>query len=151
MPLQVGILEESFDLVAPRGEELVDRFYNHVFTTAPEIKPLFAHADWTRQVQMALGVFVLLRKSLRNLESIVPALRSLGARHANYGARPEHYAIFGEALLSTMAEIAGSAWRPEYTEAWAAAYQVLQDTLLCGATEVVPSRENQSDLASVAA
>jgi hemoglobin-like flavoprotein len=151
MSLQINLLEESFDLVAPRGEELVDRFYNRAFAIAPEIKSLFANAEWTRQVQMALGVFVLLRKSLRNLDSIVPALRTLGARHESYGARPEHYTIFGEALLSTMAEIGGSAWTDEYTQAWADAYQLVQDTMLSGAAEVGPSLENQSAFAPAAA
>ena len=40
---------------------------------------------------MLLGALVLLRKSLRNLDPIVPKLRELGARHVAYGAVPEHY------------------------------------------------------------
>src|SRR5215468_10135289 len=118
MPLQVTVLEESFDLVAPRGEELVDRFYDRLFLAAPELRPLFAATDMVRQRQMLLGALVLLRKSLRNLAGIVPALQALGARHATYGVLPEHYPMVGAALLETMAEIGGSAWRPEYTEAW---------------------------------
>jgi hemoglobin-like flavoprotein len=127
------VLEDSFDLVAPRGEELVERFYDRVFATAPELKSLFASTNMPRQRQMLLGALVLLRKSLRNLEGVVPTLRTLGARHATYGVLPEHYPIIGTALLSTMAEIAGNAWLADYTEAWTAAFQVVQDTMLSGA------------------
>ena len=37
---------------------------------------------------------MLLRKSLRDLDAIVPTLRELGARHVAYGARPEHYPVY---------------------------------------------------------
>jgi hemoglobin-like flavoprotein len=136
MSLQIAVLEESFDLVAPRAEELIERFYEHLFAIAPEVRPLFAGTDMPRQRQMLLGALVLLRKSLRNLGAIVPALQALGARHATYGVRPEHYPIVGAALLASLAEIGGSAWVDEYTRAWADAYQVVQDTMLSGAAPV---------------
>jgi hemoglobin-like flavoprotein len=53
---------------------------------------------------MLLGTLVLLRKSLRSLESVVPSLRDLGARHVAYGARAEHYPVVGEVLIASMAE-----------------------------------------------
>jgi hypothetical protein len=39
-----------------------------------------------RQKTMLLGTLVLLRKSLRNLDAILPKLHELGARHVAYGA-----------------------------------------------------------------
>jgi methyl-accepting chemotaxis protein len=95
MLLDLRSLETSFDLVAPRGDELVDDFYARLFTVAPAVKPLFAGTDLKRQKTMLLGTLVLLRKSLRDLESIVPKLYDLGARHVAYGARPEHYPVVG--------------------------------------------------------
>src|SRR5436190_10322017 len=81
MNLDLGALETSFDLVAPRGDELMDEFYRRLFETAPAVKPLFAATDLRRQKAMLLGTLVLLRKSLRDLDTIVPKLRELGARH----------------------------------------------------------------------
>lgn len=132
MSLPISLLEESFDLVAPRGEELVDRFYDRLWSSAPDLKLLFAHTDMVRQRQMLLGALVLLRKSLRNLDAVVPALQSLGARHATYGVVPEHYPLVGSALIGTMAEIGEGEWVPEYTQAWTDAYQVVQQTMLSG-------------------
>jgi hemoglobin-like flavoprotein len=45
MALDLDALETSFDLVAPRGDELVDTFYTRLFDAAPAVKPLFAGTD----------------------------------------------------------------------------------------------------------
>jgi nitric oxide dioxygenase len=135
MALDIDALETSFDLVAPRADELMDTFYAKLFATAPSVQPLFAQVDLRRQKTMLLGTLVLLRKSLRNLDAIVPKLRALGARHVDYGAAPEHYPVVGEVLIASMAEIAADAWRPAYTVAWAAAFQIVADTMLDGAAE----------------
>jgi hemoglobin-like flavoprotein len=111
----------------------VDIFYARLFAAAPAVEPLFAGTDLRRQKSMLLGALVLLRKSLRSLDTIVPALRDLGARHVAYGARAEHYPVVGEVLIASMAEVAGDAWRPEYEHAWAAAFEVVAGAMLEGA------------------
>ena len=113
----------------------MDTFYARLFETAPAVKPLFAGGDMRKQKAMLLGALVLLRKSLRDLDRVVPTLRALGARHVNYGAEETHYAVVGEVLLASMAEVAGGAWRPEYEAAWAEAYGVVAATMLDGAAE----------------
>ena len=52
-----------------------------------------------------------------------------------YGATPEVYPIVGEVLIATMAQVAGSAWRDEYSDAWAEAYGVVQAAMLDGAAQ----------------
>lgn len=138
MSLDVQALETSFDLVAPRGDELMDAFYARLFAAAPAVKPLFATIDLRRQKAMLLAALVLVRKSLRDLDSIVPKLRQLGARHVAYGARPEHYPVVGQALIAAMAEIAGPAWTSEYEFAWRKAYGVLAGAMIQGAQEAAP-------------
>ena len=135
MNLDLEALETSFDLVAPRGDELMDVFYARLFAAAPEVAPLFAATDLARQKAMLLGTLVLLRKSLRDLEAIVPKLRDLGARHVAYGAEPEHYAVVGAALIASMAAIAGEHWQPAYERAWAAAFDVVAGAMLEGAEQ----------------
>jgi methyl-accepting chemotaxis protein len=133
MSLDVGALERSFDLIAPRGQELVDRFYARLFETAPSTKQLFERVDMDTQKSSLLAILITLRESLRDLSLIAPDLEELGARHIDYGARPEHYPVVGSVLLETMAEMGGSAWKPEYTSAWAEAYRLIQDVMLRGA------------------
>ncbi len=133
MNLNLEALETSFDLVAPRGDELMDVFYAQLFAAAPAVKPLFAATDLKRQKTMLLGTLVLLRKSLRDLEAIVPKLRDLGARHVAYGAEPEHYPVVGEVLIASMAEIAGPAWTAEYERAWSEAFGIVAGAMIEGA------------------
>jgi hemoglobin-like flavoprotein len=133
VPMNVDLLESSFDLVAPRGEQLVAVFYERLFERAPQVQPLFAHTDMARQRSMLLAALVLLRKSLRNLDAIAPKLRELGARHVAYGATAEAYPIVGEVLLASMAEIAGDAWSAEIEAEWGAAYGLVAGLMLEGA------------------
>jgi hemoglobin-like flavoprotein len=134
MDLDLHALETSFDLVAPRGEELIDEFYARLFEIAPAVMPLFTGTDMKRQKAMLLGALVLLRKSLRDLDAIVPTLRKLGARHVAYGAQPDHYPAVGEALIGAMAATAGSAWLPNHETAWRQAFAIVAATMLDGAT-----------------
>lgn len=135
MSLDLDALETSFDLIAPRGDELMDEFYARLFAAAPAVKPLFAGVDLKRQKGMLLSALVLLRKSLRNLDAIVPTLYGLGARHVAYGARPEHYPVVGQVLIASMAAVAGDAWTAEYERAWSDAYDVVAGAMLAGAAE----------------
>jgi hemoglobin-like flavoprotein len=136
MPLNLTALETSFDLIAPRGDELVDTFYARLFAAAPAVRPLFARTDLRRQKTMLLGALVLLRKSLRDLDAIVPTLRDMGARHVAYGAEAAHYPVVGQVLIASMAEIAGDAWRAEYEHAWAEAFDIVAGAMLDGAASV---------------
>jgi hemoglobin-like flavoprotein len=132
--LDIDALETSFDLIAVRGDELIDDFYARLFAAAPAVRPLFS-SNMTRQKAMLLSALVLVRKLLRDLDSLVPTLRDLGARHVGYGARPEHYAVVGETLIGSMAAIAGQAWKPEYERAWSAALGLISAVMLEGAQD----------------
>lgn len=133
--MNLHALETSFDLIAPRGDELMDVFYDKLFAAAPAVKPLFATTDIQRQKAMLLGTLVLLRKSLRNLDAILPKLRDLGARHVGYGAQPEHYPLVGRVLIESMAATAGTRWTPEYEQAWADAFEIVAGAMIDGARD----------------
>lgn len=133
--LPIQILEESFDLLAPRGEELVEIFYRGLFEAAPAVRPLFAGADPRNQRTKLLATLVLLRKSLRDLNAIAPKLRTLGALHVAYGARPEHYPVVADVMLESMAELAGEAWTLPVAAAWRQALNYVAGVMLDGATE----------------
>jgi len=134
MSLDLEALETSFDLVAPRGDELMDEFYGRLFAAAPSVRALFPE-DMRAQKTMLLGALVMLRKSLRNLDATVPKLHELGARHVAYGARPEHYPVVGEALIASMAAVAGDAWEPRFGTSWSKAFEMVAGAMLAGAAE----------------
>ena len=133
--MDIVALETSFDLVAPKGDELVEIFYSNLFAVAPSVQPLFAGADMARQRAMLLSALVLLRKSLRDLDAVVPTLKRLGGRHVAYGARPEHYPVVGNVLIGAMAHVAGPGWEPRFAKAWTEAFGVVAGAMLEGARE----------------
>jgi methyl-accepting chemotaxis protein len=135
MNLDLDTIETTFDLVAPRGDELVEVFYARLFAAAPAAAPLFAGADIPRQRAMLLSALALMRRSLRDVDALAAKLHELGERHVAYGAAPEHYIVVGEVLIASLAEIAGEAWRPEHELAWAAAFAVIAEAMLSSARD----------------
>jgi hemoglobin-like flavoprotein len=114
----------------------MDVFYARLFAAAPAVKPLFARTHLGKQKTMLLDTLVLLRKSLRDLDAVVPKLRELGARHS--GLRRGGRALPGRrrGLIASMAEIAAEAWRPEYERAWGEAFAIVAAAMIEGAESV---------------
>jgi len=136
MDLDIDALETSFDHVAVRGDELMDAFFQRLFAELPSVQPLFYGTDLMRVKALLLAALVQLRTSLRDLDSVAPALRGVGVRNARYGARPEHYPVVGEVLIASMASIAGDEWRVEHEKAWTAAWALVSATMVDGADTV---------------
>ena len=59
--------------------------------------------------------------------------QALGSRHRGYGVRAGHYVLMGNALLEALAAARGAEWTPEAAEAWAAAYDLVAETMQQGA------------------
>ena len=134
MSPELAAVATTFDLVAPRGDELMDEFYARLFELAPSARPLVPD-DLQGQKAKLLATLVLVRRSLDALDSLAARLRLLGARHVAYGAMPEHYAVVGDALVDALAAIVGEEWTAEHERAWRAAVGVIAGFMLEGAAE----------------
>ena len=133
MPLNVELLEQSFELVKPKADEFVASFYYNLLTDYPDAMPLFAHTCMPLQLQMLKGALVMVVENLRKPDVLTSALGGLGARHVKYGALPEHYPLVGSSLLKTLGQYAGDAWTPELKQAWTDAYGAITELMLEGA------------------
>ena len=133
MPLKIELLEQSFAAVAPKGNELVNTFYRHLFADFPQVKPLFENVDMADQKQKLLASLKLVVGNLRRPGTLLPALEELGARHVDYGAQEEHYPAVGQTLLKSLSQVAGDAWTEELQEAWAEAYGKISAVMIAGA------------------
>ena len=120
-PLQVELLETSFALLAPRADELAERFYARLFEVAPVARAMFPD-EMAGQKRALIGALGMIVGSLRAPERLGAYLDGLGRRHVDYGAVAAHYDVVGAVLLETMAELAGPAWNAELNHAWATAY-----------------------------
>ena len=146
--LNVDLLETTFATLAPQGEALVKRFYEELFERFPEVKPMFANTSVAEQEKKLLGALVLVINSLRKPEALVPALTSLGSKHHEYGAKPEHYTAVAETLLDVMAEFAGDLWTEEVQDAWTEALNTVATTMLAAEQTVKTNIEDKTMAAS---
>ena len=133
MSLKIDLLEESFQAVAPKGDELVETFYRNLFADYPQVKPLFENAEMADQKKKLLASLKLVVDNLRRPDVLGPALEQLGAKHVDFGAQEEHYPAVGATLLKSLAETAGDLWNDEFNQAWAEAYEEISKMMLAGA------------------
>lgn len=128
-PQQIALVKHSFGLVEPIADTAARLFYSRLFEIAPQVKPLFAHADMERQRHSLMATLAVVVKNLDKPDVVLPAASNLGARHQTYGVQPEHYPIVGEALLWTLEQGLGKAFTNDVREAWAQAYGLLVEVM----------------------
>ena len=133
-PHQIDLVQQTFADVKPIAAAAAELFYNRLFTLEPSLRPMFK-GDIRQQGQMLMSMIGAAVNGLKDLDALVPVVRSLGARHVKYGVRDQHYAIVGGALLWTLEQGLGTKFTPEVRDAWAAAYGLLADVMMLGAAE----------------
>ena len=133
-PQQIDLVQSSFKKVVPIAGTAADLFYDRLFETAPHLRPLFP-TDMTEQKKKLMAMLGTVVAGLNNLDTLMPAVRALGRRHSGYGAKAQHYAPVGSALLWTLEKGLGEAFTPEVKDAWATAYIVLSTTMIDAANE----------------
>jgi chemotaxis signal transduction protein/hemoglobin-like flavoprotein len=133
-PLDLDLLETSFKLLAPRGEELVERFYENLFETAPAVRAMFPD-DMTNQRRALLAALATAVGHLRAPEKLGAYVGGLGERHIGYGAVPAHYDVVRKVMLQTMAELAGDLWNDTLHTAWNRALKAISGIMISAAEE----------------
>jgi len=131
---QIALVRSSFALVQPIASEAAALFYDNLFRADPTLRQLFK-GDMTHQGQRLMGMIGSALQLLDRPAALLPVLRSLGARHAGYRVRPQHYDTVGAALLLTLDQGLGSAFTPEARAAWTELYGVIARTMIEGAQE----------------
>ncbi|MEG3900245.1 MULTISPECIES: pentapeptide repeat-containing protein [unclassified Microcoleus] len=153
MSLNVELLEQSFEKIKPHADEFAASFYEKLFITHPEFKPLFANIDMAKQQKKLINALVLVVENLRSPEALGPVLNALGGRHIGYGVIPKYYGPVGDALLSAFEQSLQQDWTPEVKLAWTDAYRAITALMLKGAgvettpeklqlqTEIIPDKK----------
>jgi hemoglobin-like flavoprotein len=139
-----AVVKESVGLQAA-GEA----FFKTLFAAHPEALGLFTkfkdEDPWQQSASFkahALTVMATIDTAfgmLGDLDTLMPVLRKLGARHVGYGAQPEHYDWVGSALVSTLQGALGaSVMTGAATEAYVTVYTVVKAVMLQPADEQQP-------------
>jgi hemoglobin-like flavoprotein len=128
-PQQVQLVRTSFAQVEPIATQAATIFYNNLFAADPSLRALF-RGDMAQQGERLMSMIGAAVGLLERPHALLPVLRSLGARHAGYGVRDEHYATVGGALLLTLEQGLGAAFTPDVREAWTVLYGVVSRTMM---------------------
>jgi len=131
---QIELVQSTFKDVQPIAATAAELFYSRLFTLDPALRPMF-RSDMAHQGRMLMSMLGSAVNGLTRLDTLVPVVHKLGARHVHYGVRDEHYATVGSALLWTLEQGLGEKFTPAARDAWAAAYALLASTMQQGAAE----------------
>lgn len=121
---QIALVRDSFAKVAPIADTAAALFYGRLFELDPALKPLFK-GDMAAQGKLLMQMIATAVGALDRIDSIVPAVESLGKRHAGYGVAASHYDTVGAALLWTLGQGLGPAFSPDVKAAWTETYGLL--------------------------
>ena len=127
-PEQVTLIKTSWENVVPISETAAELFYGKLFELDESLKPLFK-GDMKEQGAKLMKMINTVVVSLDKLDTIVPAVQSLGERHVGYGVKDEHYDTVAAALLWTLGQGLGEAFTDDIKEAWTTAYVILATTM----------------------
>ena len=100
-PEAIGQIKSSYIVVAARPRQLASRFYDELFTVAPNLRPLFP-GDLTSLQGHFEAALALVVRNLDEMSALRESLRELGAQHIHWGARPEDYVTAREALIAAI-------------------------------------------------
>ena len=131
---QAVLVQESFALIAPIGEDVAALFYARLFEIDPSLEAMFPKSIET-QGQRLMQVLTTAVRGVDDLDGFLPFLRELGRRHVGYGVRDEHYETVAEALLWTLQIGLHAGFTSEVHEAWTTWYWLLADAMKVGAAD----------------
>jgi len=135
-PERRKLVVESWKLLAPHSEEFGAKFYRRLFEIDPDLRPMFARTLIDEQIRKLTTMLDLVVHWLDVPERLVPVLKQLGARHADYGVVDDHYAKVGSALIGSLEDQLGPAFTPEVRSAWNEAYVLISALMRRGAAKV---------------
>jgi hemoglobin-like flavoprotein len=133
MPLNVEVLESSFEQIKPHSRDFAASFYNNLFVDYPHVRSLFEKTSMEDQYEKLMVSLAYVLENLRHPHLWRDALKNLGGRHMEYGVIQTHYPMVGAALLQALQSHLGPRWTPEVKQAWTDAYGAIVDLMLEGA------------------
>ena len=135
----IATVRASFAQVSPIKDAAADLFYDRLFEIAPQLRPMFP-PDLADQKRKLMAMIAAAVGGLDDLETLIPQVKALGARHASYGVTVSHYAIVGDTLMWTLESGLGEAFTSDVRSAWAKVYGILAGTMQIGASDLANMR-----------
>ena len=128
-PEQANLIRQSFDAIWPVRRKLANQFYRRFFELAPDAQGLF-RSDMERQYLKLMDMIAAIVGTLDKREMFQSIISYSGRQHAQFGAKPLHFAAFGDALIWGLEQQFGAAFTPQMKEAWIKLYDDVQREMM---------------------
>jgi hemoglobin-like flavoprotein len=160
-PAEIAIIKETWALVGTLPTETVGGLlFKHIFEQAdvsqmfsfgrkpgfdPSPDAVAAHPDVQKHGANVVKTVTTAISLLTDLETLVPVLKDLGAKHAKYGVVAAHYPVVGGAFLKTLKVGLADKYTPEVAAAYLAMWGIVEATMLSGAEEAAAKAAPAAD------
>jgi hemoglobin-like flavoprotein len=134
-PEQIRLVISSIEELRPRADAVARRFYEELFTLAPDARELFPE-DMTLQRAKLFNELDEIAHAIPTLDAFVERAQQLGSEHVDFGVQRRHYTAFGQVLVSVLGEMLGDEFTTEMEQAWRVAYSLVADSMQRGALEL---------------
>jgi hemoglobin-like flavoprotein len=130
-PDGIDAVTRSYARLTASERQLSARFYERLFTVAPNLRRLFPENLTVLQGHFEAALALVVR-NLNDMDALKDALRDLGAQHVHWGARPEDYVTARDALVAAIGSFSPD-WTPALEAHWRAAITAIIVPMLEGA------------------
>jgi len=128
-PRKIELLAASFARVSANRGDAATIFYARLFTTAPQLRPLFK-GEREAQQQQLVSLLAQIVDFYRVGVDPSGYLAQLGTSHGAYGAQRNHFDAVGDALIFTLAQVLGEEFSPDIRAAWVLAYDEVSAVMI---------------------
>jgi len=132
---QIKLVKQTWRIFRGIDPVLIgDLFYTKLFADNPAVKKMFP-ADMKQQYVKLTDMLTSIVSRLDQLDALSEEIAAMAQRHVQYGVRPAHYKLVGNALLWTLEKGLGNDWTDEVKDAWLTCYTILSDTMINAASQ----------------
>ena len=127
---QIILIKKSWRLLRNIDPQIVgDTFYSKLFADNRSLRKMFP-TDMEQQYKKLIDMLSAIVMRLDNLNELTDDIAAMAQRHVQYGVKPLHYNLVGNALLWTLQQGLGKDWNKETAQAWATCYTLLANTMI---------------------
>jgi len=129
-PAQIQLVKQTWIIFRSMDPGLVgDVFYSKLFVENPSLRRMFPK-QMDEQYKKLINMLSVIVARLDHIDELTSDIKAMAQRHVNYGVKPEHYKLVGNALLWTLQHGLGNDWNDDVKDAWQNCYKLLSDTMI---------------------
>ncbi len=131
--MDIAVLRSSFEQLKPQADELAMRFYARMFSTYPQVRPLFKITDFTEQRKKLMASVAAVVSLADRPDQLGPVLATMGRQHAEIGVQEHQYDYVRASMLAAMSDQLGERWTADVARTWDEALRFVSATMCAGA------------------